>query len=254
MEEFFSGICTNGVYLSSPLNVNYYDKESSILPITNIFPGSYSLLWITNEETKEITEIIEYRQLLALGGYLERSYVSFVESFLKGKKVRMTFTKEDNNYELTSHGGSIFINNELVLCAGYYTSNLPESVRIGLNSEDVWSPSVDDLSKSTIFVDSTLLESGVLLSLYKQLKKTFFPNLDSYTVIKDLHSKAYKKISIEPKYKRPAERVTFLKNLPKILVDVEEDEVEQVEIVDTVSTITVEVEPEKEWTPPGFEW
>lgn len=233
----------------------FFDVHSSILPAYALRDGLFYAQDIEDLEEGVVTRtVIEYPSIATISTS-KRSYVDFINTaFVQGSNVSFVYSKTGVDINLNYSHGMLKDGDTVLLTLGCYTKSIPEPVRDFLYSEESMEPNLDILKHFTIFINEKLIEEPQYKTLYKGIKTTLLSQLEEYTVVKNLTEKVFTRVPLEPAYKRLAERVKFLKNLPKLLVAVEEEVVEVVPPVEPVTkkVLTVETEDPTEWVPPGF--
>ena len=237
----------------------YYNIFSEILPAYALRAGLFYVQDIEDLEAGTIVDtVIEYPSIHVQSS-IQRSYVDFVNTaFVFGDNSSFTYNKAQTNIHLNYAHGILKDGNTVLFALGCYSKSIPQEVKDFLYSEESMEPSLEVLQHFTIFMDEKLLLNPEYKTLYKNIRDIVLTQVDSYTVVKNLTEKVFTKIPLEPAYKRPIERVNFLKQLPSLLIAVEQEEVQTPEVIAAIPEIktkkVVEVQPEADagWVPPGF--
>lgn len=254
MESFVRNIVSGSLTRSEDCEL-FFDVHSSILPAYALRDGLFYAQDIEDlEEGVVAGTVIEYPSVNTVSTS-RRSYVDFIATaFVQGSNVSFVYSKTGVDIDLNYAHGMLKDGSTVLLTLGCYTKSIPQPVKDFLYSEESMEPDLDILKHFTIFIDEKLIEEPQYKTLYKGIKTTLLSQLDEYIVVKNLTEKVFTRVPLEPTYKRPAERVKFLKNLPKLLVAVEEEVVGVAPPVESVTkkVLTVETEDPTEWVPPGF--
>ena len=254
METFVHNVTRGHLFRADDCEL-YFDVHSSILPAYALRDGLFYAQDIEDLEEGRVTgTVVEYPSINVVT-ITRRSYVDFIATaFTLGQNVSFVYSKTGIDINLTYAHGMLKDGNTVLLTLGCYTKSIPQPVKDFLYSEESMEPNLEILKHFTIFIDEKLIEEPQYKTLYKGIKTTLLSQLDEYVVVKDLTEKVFTRVPLEPTYKRPAERVKFLRDLPKLLIAVEEGEVEVAPKVEAPvkKVVTVETEAPTEWVPPGF--
>lgn len=237
---------------------NFYDVHSDFVPGYVLKSGAYNLIDIENFETGNITTVVEYRKPKLVVHTVVRSYSSFVEKIISGDNVMFQYDKQGSRITVKWIAGGLYVNNRLMFQVGFSHKEMKKELYDILYSEDPIEAQESDIDYMTAYLDEELGRNPLYTSLYKNFLPVVesFLNLPqgSYVVVKDLDSKVWKTVDILPRFKKPRERIDYIKDLVNLLVDVEEEEVEQV--FPTVETkVEVVVKPQAadtDWVPDGW--
>lgn len=246
-------------FISEEKSELFFDLHSKILPAYTGLSQGCKIQDIEDLEKGEVTcTLIEYEFPRQEVSYSTRSYIDFVAQIISRGNVSFSFTKAGVQTTLSYNNGILFSNGKAMMVLGFERNRMNESELAHYYNEEIEVLTAEKLSGCSIFVDKELLIAPQYKSLVKELKAGFLDNLEEYRIVTNLHNAVFTPMPLEPVYKKPTDRIKFLKFLPTLLVDVvdEEEEVEEVEPEVEVKKI-IEVAPtpqpeETEWVPPGF--